>query len=462
MMSYVIFNHVRGRNLVIHARILSRFCWDVHRFSNVRGPLTVSLRNMGHTKTFILGNYSLLTSKHESPFRTAISVACIGENTKKKEYYINRSFIYYPYSTNAYESLSVANVKVQEYLSALKSKYKNALNQVDDANVNTVKKLKPIMQLLEEMESTQTDINELHSLAKNSGDKEIEELAHLDLQEAQAKLRDLEEELFCCLVPEEPVDNNDVIVEVSAGVGGQEAMLFCQEIFEMYQSYADYMGWEVQITDYETTDIGGLRHGSIVFCGECVYSLLKYEGGIHRVQRVPKTERTGRIHTSTVSVAVMPQPSEIDIQILEKDLKIETKRAGGAGGQHVNTTDSAVRITHLPTGIYVESQKQRSQHQNKDECLKKLRALLYQQEVDRNVSQYTSYRKLQVGTRARSEKIRTYNYPQDRVTDHRIGVSLHNLPSFLGGADTLHSLICQLSEEARKETLYEIINRVEC
>ncbi|KAK7086480.1 translation release factor activity protein [Halocaridina rubra] len=348
-----------------------------------------------------------------------------------------------------------------QYLSYLKANYEKSLELTDVDSVKISRNLHPLMELLNKMESVKTEIVELHELAKDgdSGD-EMQQLAKNELQEAHSKLQLLEDEVLTSLTPSEPLDNTDIVIEVCAGVGGQEAMLFCQEVFDMYISYADYMGWQAEIHGLEKTDIGGLRHGEVCISGEGAYKLLKYEGGIHRVQRVPKTEKAGRIHTSTVSVAVMPQPSEIDIQIATKDLKIETKRASGAGGQHVNTTDSAIRILHIPSGITVECQKERSQHKNKEEAMKKLRTLLYQRELDENMSQYSSSRRLQVGTKARSEKIRTYNYPQDRITDHRIGISIHNLPSLLEGSEALHSLITQVIREAERESLLEIINSI--
>lgn len=351
------------------------------------------------------------------------------------------------------EELSLDNPRVQAYLRRLRKDHEQS-----EARAQTAKDQGHLMMLLDQVEQVQSEMKELSALAEsNEGGKEMQDLAREELQEARQKLLDMQEEVLSALVPEEVVDDRNVVVEVSAGVGGQEAMLFCQEVFNMYLSYAQYRGWEEQVIDYETTEIGGLRHGSIVLNGDYVYGSLKYEGGTHRVQRVPKTEKAGRVHTSTVSVAVLPQPSEIDIQIAEKDLRIETKRASGAGGQHVNTTNSAVRITHLPSGLFAESQSERSQHRNRDNCMRKLRARLYQQQLDHDTHQYTSNRKLQIGGRGRSEKIRTYNYPQDRVTDHRVGVSLHNLAAFMSGTDTFHALVCQLLEEGQREALQEII-----
>ncbi|XP_064089029.1 peptide chain release factor 1-like, mitochondrial [Macrobrachium nipponense] len=362
------------------------------------------------------------------------------------------------YSSSTDDYLSLSNVNVQRYLLHLKNSYLQATKHADQDSMKIIRNLKDLMDAVNEMERLQTEIEELQELAKDiSEGNEMQQLADSDLKDAKDRLQSLEEKVLIAMVPSEPLDDTDITIEVSAGVGGQEAMLFCREIFEMYQNYANFMGWEMEVTEFEKTDLGGLRHGSANISGKSVYRHLKYEGGTHRVQRVPKTERAGRIHTSTVSVAVMPQPTEIDIQISPKDLKIETKRASGAGGQHVNTTDSAVRISHIPSGIVVESQTERSQHRNKDECMQKLRALLYQKQLDESNSQYSSSRKLQVGTKGRSEKIRTYNYPQDRVTDHRIGVSVHNLPSLLDGSDLLHTLVCKVMSEADKENVLEVI-----
>lgn len=356
-------------------------------------------------------------------------------------------------------TLSLEDVKVQQYLAKLREHNAAALRGEGDASFQAAPHSQAaLMVLLDQIDRLQLDMKELSALAENNeGDKEMQDLAREELKEIKEKLVDLQEEVFSALIPEEAMDGRNVVVEVSAGVGGQEAMLFCQEVFNMYLSYALHRGWEEEVTDYEATDIGGLRHGSLVLSGDSVYSSLKYEGGIHRVQRVPKTEKAGRVHTSTVSVAILPQPTEIDIQLLDKDLKIETKRAGGAGGQHVNTTDSAVRITYLPTGLAVESQSERSQQRNKDQCLRKLRALLYQQQLEKDTQKYNSSRKLQVGAKGRSEKIRTYNFPQDRVTDHRLGVSMHNLVDFMTGSEHFHALIVQLVKEGQRETLQEII-----
>ncbi|KAM4772341.1 peptide chain release factor 1-like, mitochondrial [Rhinophrynus dorsalis] len=247
-------------------------------------------------------------------------------------------------------------------------------------------------------------------------------------------------------------------MEVTAGVGGQEAMLFTADIFEMYQRYAVHKNWSFDILEYFSSELGGLRHATASIGGIDAYKHLKFEGGVHRVQRVPKTEKQGRIHTSTMTVAILPQPSEISLVINPKDLRIETKRASGAGGQHVNTTDSAVRIVHIPTGVVSECQQERSQLRNREKAMQVLRAKLHSMKLEEETNKRYNARKIQIGTRGRSEKIRTYNFPQDRVTDHRIGKSLHNIEGFLFGEELLEEMIQSLSEYADYESLMGIIS----
>ncbi|XP_049759993.1 peptide chain release factor 1-like, mitochondrial isoform X2 [Elephas maximus indicus] len=257
----------------------------------------------------------------------------------------------------------------------------------------------------------------------------------------------------------EETDENDLILEVTAGVGGQEAMLFTLEMFEMYQQYAAFKRWHFEPLEYLPSEIGGLRRASASIGGTEAYKHMKFEGGVHRVQRVPKTERQGRIHTSTMTVAILPQPTEINLVINPKDLRIDTKRATGAGGQHVNTTDSAVRIVHLPTGVVSECQQERSQLKNREMAMKKLRAKLYSMHLEAAASKRYNARKIQIGTKGRSEKIRTYNFPQNRVTDHRINKSLHDLEAFMQGEYLLDELVQSLKEYADYESLVEVISR---
>lgn len=254
---------------------------------------------------------------------------------------------------------------------------------------------------------------------------------------------------------------NNIIVEITAGVGGQEAMLFVKDLYNMYIGYAKYLDLDHEVIDMDMTDNKGIRHVSIMISGDQA-DRFQHEGGVHRVQRIPATEKLGRIHTSTASVAILPVPSEIQIAINEKDLKIETKRASGAGGQHVNTTDSAVRITHIPSGLSVTCQVERSQDKNKNMAMQKLRSILYERQLNKQISFTSELRQKQMGMRGRNEKIRTYNYNQDRVTDHRLGQNgtLYNLMEFMQGGAALKELDHRLYKHIRMKTLLEIIKKL--
>ncbi|XP_047414325.1 peptide chain release factor 1-like, mitochondrial isoform X2 [Sciurus carolinensis] len=289
--------------------------------------------------------------------------------------------------------------------------------------------------------------------------EDLRKLAETEITLCQKEIAQLKHQIVLLLVPSEETDENDLILEVTAGVGGQEAMLFTSEMFDMYQQYAAYKRWHFETLEYFPSEIGGLRHASASISGSEAYKHMKFEGGVHRVQRVPKTEKQGRIHTSTMTVAILPQPTEINLVIDPKDLRIDTKRASGAGGQHVNTTDSAVRIVHLPTGVVSECQQERSQLKNREMAMKKLRAKLYNMRLEEEISRRYSARKIQVGTKGRSEKIRTYNFPQNRVTDHRINKSLHSLETFMQGDYLLDELIQSLKDYADYESLLEIISK---
>ncbi|KAM4816664.1 peptide chain release factor 1-like, mitochondrial isoform X1 [Urocitellus parryii] len=289
--------------------------------------------------------------------------------------------------------------------------------------------------------------------------EDLRKLAENEIILCQKEITQLKHQIICLLVPSEETDESDLILEVTAGVGGQEAMLFTSEMFDMYQQYAAFKRWNFETLEYFPSEIGGLRHASASIGGSEAYKHMKFEGGVHRVQRVPKTEKQGRIHTSTMTVAILPQPTEINLVINPKDLRIDTKRASGAGGQHVNTTDSAVRIVHLPTGVVSECQQERSQLKNREMAMKKLRAKLYNMHLEEETSKRYSARKIQVGTKGRSEKIRTYNFPQNRVTDHRINKSLHGLETFMQGDYLLDELIQSLKDYADYEYLLEIISK---
>ncbi|XP_018496794.1 peptide chain release factor 1-like, mitochondrial [Galendromus occidentalis] len=314
-------------------------------------------------------------------------------------------------------------------------------------------------------------LNEIHNLEelcsemRASDEKEMAEIAQKDIDVCVRKLKDLSnedlihlEQAWLYILPYELQDTDEILVEFSAGVGGQEAMLFNSDLFKMYSSYARNAGWGVNVVEFAESESGGLRSGTLHLCGANVGRHMKFESGVHRVQRTPKTERGGRIHTSTATVAVLACPAEIDDEIDPKDLIMKFKRAGGPGGQHVNKTESAVQILHTPSGIMVEADIERSQLMNKEAAMKKLRAKLFDLKVSKEANRVRSERKLQVGTAGRSEKIRTYNFAQDRVTDHRAGISVHNLQECLAGGSALSRLIEALQEAHRIETAQHLIS----
>ncbi len=264
-------------------------------------------------------------------------------------------------------------------------------------------------------------------------DPDMSEIAEEEYYECRDKLQEMEEELKILLLPKDINDDNNVIIEIRGGAGGEEAALFAYNLYRMYTMYAELKRWQVEMIDMNETGIGGIKEVSFMLKGKGAYSKLKFESGVHRVQRVPETEASGRIHTSTVTVAVLPEIEDVEVEINQNDLRIDTYRASGAGGQHVNKTSSAIRITHIPTGIVVACQNERSQLQNKESAMKMLRSKLYEKMQTEKDDELAKTRRLQVGSGDRSEKIRTYNYPQSRVTDHRINLTIYQLDSFLNG-----------------------------
>ena len=299
--------------------------------------------------------------------------------------------------------------------------------------------------------AVQTEQESLEIL--ESGDSELRELAQTELDEAKEKIEELSEQLKILLLPKDPNDDRNVIVEIRGGAGGEESALFSAVLFRMYTMYAEKRGYRVEVVNVNETELGGYKEISFMIEGDGAYSRFKYESGVHRVQRVPETESQGRVHTSTTTVAVLPEAEDVELEIDPKDLKIDTFRSSGAGGQHINKTSSAIRVTHLPTGTVVECQDERSQYKNKDKALKVLKSRLLKEKQDKQASEIAADRKSQVGTGDRSERIRTYNYPQGRLTDHRIGLTLYKLEDILNG--NLDEVIDALVTADRAEKLKE-------
>ena len=291
----------------------------------------------------------------------------------------------------------------------------------------------PVMELYGRYKKVREDLEGCAQIIKSGEDKELVEIAKAEAAQLEEQEKELEEQIKVQLLPADPDDNKNVIIEIRAGAGGEEAGLFGAVLQRMYMRFAERMRWKSEQLSVNETDLGGIKESVFMITGKGAFSRLKYESGVHRVQRVPQTESQGRIHTSTVTVAVLPEVKDVDVEINEKDLKIDYYRSSGAGGQHVNKTESAVRITHIPTGIVVECQNERSQIKNRESAMQVLKARLYDHYRSLQESEYAQNRRMQVGTGDRSERIRTYNYPQGRVTDHRIGMTLYSLDAFLDG-----------------------------
>ncbi len=320
----------------------------------------------------------------------------------------------------------------------------------------TMKDLKSIEEIVltyREYKQAVKSQDESLEILEESGDSDLKELAQLELDEAKQNIEELSEKLKILLLPKDPNDERNVIVEIRGGAGGEESALFSAVLFRMYSMYAEKKGYKVEIVNANETELGGYKEISFMIEGEGAYSRFKYESGVHRVQRVPETESQGRVHTSTTTVAVLPEAEDVELEIDPKDLKIDTFRSSGAGGQHINKTSSAIRITHLPTGTVVECQDERSQYKNKDKALKVLKSRLLKEKQDKQASEIAANRKSQVGTGDRSERIRTYNYPQGRLTDHRIGLTLYKLEDILNG--NLDEVIDALVTADRAEKLKE-------
>ena len=334
----------------------------------------------------------------------------------------------------------------------------NLLSEPDVANdPNRFRKLmkeqsdlQPIVEAYKEYKQCKQNIEDSLAMLEEENDEEMRELAKEELNESKDRLAELEQELKILLLPKDPNDDKNVIVEIRAGAGGEEAALFAAEIYRMYVHYAESRRWKVETLEADETGIGGMKSVDFMVTGAGAYSVLKYESGVHRVQRVPETESQGRIQTSTCTVAVMPEAEDVDVHIDEKDIRIDVMRASGNGGQCVNTTDSAVRLTHYPTGIVIYSQTEKSQIQNKEKAFALLRSKLYDLELQKKQDAESAERRSQIGTGDRSEKIRTYNFPQGRVTDHRINLTLYKLDKILDG--DIQEIIdaCIAADQAKK------------
>lgn len=332
-----------------------------------------------------------------------------------------------------------------EKLAVMEEKYEEISRKLSDPEIvndnklytqlmREFKNMTPIIEKYREYRKTSEAYDEARGLLEGGGlDKDFKEMVQSELEQSKENSERIVSELKVLLLPKDPDDDKNVIIEIRSGAGGEEASLFANSLYRMYTMYAESKGWRQEILNANPTELGGFKEISFSIEGDGAFSRLKYESGVHRVQRVPETESQGRIHTSTVTVAVLVEADEVELEINPSDLKIDYFRASGAGGQHINKTESAVRITHLPTGVVVECQDERSQHKNKDKAMKILRSRLYEAMMEEHDAKIASERKMQVGTGDRSERIRTYNYPQGRLTDHRIGLTIYRLEDILNG-----------------------------
>lgn len=354
-----------------------------------------------------------------------------------------------------------------EKLKKIKQRFEEISQQLSDPEIfkdqNKFRKLakeqsdlSEIVEKYNEYEKIDKQISEAKEIITNENDKELVDLAEMELAELRNKLEQVEQQLKTLLIPKDPEDERNAIVEIRAGTGGDEACLFAGDLFRMYNKYAEQRNWKIEILNTHPQEIGGFKEISFLVSGASAYGKLKFEGGVHRVQRVPLTEASGRLHTSAASVAVLPEAEEVDITIDPNDLRIDVYRSSGPGGQSVNTTDSAVRITHIPTGMVVTCQDEKSQHKNKAKALKVLRARLYDQKKEEEQAKLIASRRSMVSTGDRSAKIRTFNFPQNRVTDHRINLTLYKLDKIIEGDldDIIEQL--QIADRAEKLNMSEI------
>lgn len=460
--------HCAQQLLVIAPHAITRYC--VYRQARQflrelylnRKHLNLKSTSLEHLRPYFAWRNNQISSLNQNPLKVNI----LGQRLSC----LNQVAATFGTAASQDESskFSITNPKYAAYLDSLVAEY-DALQAghltMSDRDAKSSGHTQDVMArqnflhsavaVIKDLKAKHQEMRELSELCSNETDSDMKAMMESELSLYRTQLQEIEEELIDVIVGEDPADNSDIMLEVNAGVGGQEAMLFCQEMFTMYCNYAVRKGWQLREQFSDTSsEQGGARKASVEISGEGVYRLLKHEGGVHRVQRVPKTEKAGRVHTSTISVSVMPVPKEIDLNIQQKDLKMETFRNSGPGGQSVNTTDSAVRITHIPTGTVAEGKEERSQIKNRDIALKKLKQRIYEAILEEQQAQIRSSRKLQQGTRARSEKIRTYNFQQDRVTDHRTRESTSNLSQFMMfGGEGLDDLIEGLLLQERYQTM---------
>lgn len=349
-----------------------------------------------------------------------------------------------------------------EKLKSINDKYEKINEQLSDPNIISDQakyvsftkersQLTDIVKAFKEYETVLNNIKGNREIIETSGDKELSDIAEAELDELKEKVVDLEEKIKILLIPKDPDDDKNVIVEIRAGTGGEEAGLFAADLYRMYSRYAEIRGWKEELIDLSDTGIGGIKEVVFGLSGENVFSDMKFESGVHRVQRVPATEASGRVHTSAASVVVLPEVEDVEINIDPSELRIDVYRSGGAGGQNVNKVETAIRITHLPTGLVVQCQDERSQLKNRQKAMKVLKARLYDMKLSQQNSEIAAQRKSMVRKGDRSDKIRTYNFPQNRVTDHRIGLTLYNLSEIIEGE--LNELIEKLKLADRAEKL---------